>query len=93
MNIQPLFDRVILKSISPDESSSSGIFVPESTNKERTFLYEVIAVGPGKTGSDMSVISVGDTVLAGQFSGDEVKVDDTEYKVVAIEYILGKINK
>jgi len=44
MNIQPLFDRVILKSISPDESSSSGIFVPESTNKERTFLYEVIAV-------------------------------------------------
>jgi len=32
-------------------------------------------------------------VLAGQFSGDEVKVDDTEYKVVAIEYILGKINK
>ena len=40
----------------------------------------------------MSGITVGDKVLAGQYSGDEVKVDGQEYKIVAIEYILAKVS-
>jgi co-chaperonin GroES (HSP10) len=39
----------------------------------------------------MSSICVGDKVLAGQYSGDEVKIDGEDFKVVAVEYILGKI--
>jgi co-chaperonin GroES (HSP10) len=48
-------------------------------------------VWPGKPDRDMSSISVGDKVLAGQYSWDEVKVGTDEFKVVAVEYILGKI--
>ncbi len=40
----------------------------------------------------MSGISLGDRVFAGQYSGDEVKLGDEEYKIVAIEYILAKLN-
>lgn len=91
MNIEPLFDRVVLQAIEQETITSSGIILPDSASKERPFVYEVIAVWPGKPDRDMSSISVGDKVLAGQYSWDEVKLWDTEYKVVAIEYILGKI--
>jgi len=92
MNIEPLFDRVVLKAVEQESITSSGIYIPEWTTKERPFMYEVVAVWPGKTDKDMSGISVWDTVLAGQYSGDEVKLDNKEYKIVAVEYILAKIN-
>lgn len=92
MNIQPLFDRVVLKAVQEESISSSGIILPESENKERPFMYEVIAVWPGKPDRDMSGISVWDKVLAGQYSWDEVKIDGEEYKIVAVEYILAKVS-
>ena len=91
MKIEPLFDRVVLKAVEQESITSSGIYIPESSTKERSFVYEVIAVWPGKDNRDMSGVSAWDKVLAGQYSGDEVKLWDEEFKVVAIEYILGKI--
>lgn len=92
MNIQPLFDRVVLKAIEQESMTQSGIILPESSQKERPFMYEVVAVWPGKADRDMSSISVWDQVLAGQYSGDEVKFDGEEYKIVAVEYILAKVS-
>lgn len=92
MNIQPLLDRVVLKPTQEDSVTKSGIFLPESATKERPFLYEVVAVWPGKKDVDMSHILVWDIVLCGQYAGDEVKVEEKEYKVVAIDYILAKVS-
>ena len=72
--------------------TNSGIYIPDTASKERPYMYEVVAIGPGKKDLDMSGISVGDKVLAGQYSGDEVKVDGQDYKIVAIEYILAKVS-
>jgi co-chaperonin GroES (HSP10) len=91
MRIEPLFDRVVLKAIEQASITSSGIYIPDSNAKERPFIYEIVAVWPGKVDRNMSSISVWDKVLAGQYSGDEVKVWTDEFKVVAVEYILGKI--
>jgi chaperonin GroES len=91
MRIEPLFDRVVLKAIEQESITSSGIYIPDSNAKERPFIYEIVAVWPGKVDRNMSSISVWDKVLAGQYSGDEVKVWTDEFKVVAVEYILGKI--
>lgn len=91
MNIQPLFDRVVLQAIETEAITNSGIILPESATKEKPSLYKVIAVWPGKADRDMSSISVWDKVLAGQYSGDEVKIEDQEYKIVAVEYILAKV--
>jgi len=92
MNIEPLFDRVVLKSVEAESMTNSGIILPESATKEKPSMYEVVAIWPGKPDRDMSGVSIGDKVLAGQYSGDEVKIEDEEYKIVAIEYILAKIN-
>ena len=92
MQIQPMFDRVVLRAVEQQSVTNSGIYIPDTASKERPYMYEVVAIGPGKKDLDMSGISIGDKVLAGQYSGDEVKVDGQEYKIVAIEYILAKIS-
>jgi chaperonin GroES len=46
--ITPLSDRVLLKPIDAEKVTASGIILPDSANKERPSLYEVIAIGPGK---------------------------------------------
>ncbi|MDD4151706.1 MAG: co-chaperone GroES [Candidatus Gracilibacteria bacterium] len=94
MNIKPLNDRVLLKAITQENVTKSGIYIPDNANKERPFIYEVIAVGPGKEIDgkikNMSV-KIGDKVLSGQYSGDEVKIEGNEYKIVSEDYILGII--
>lgn len=92
MTIEPLFDRVVLKASKEEGITDSGIYIPDSATKERPFVYEVVAVWPGKVDRDMSGINVWDKVLAGQYSGDEVKLDNQEYKIVAVEYILAKVS-
>ena len=90
--IKPLADRVVLKAVdSSSAMTDSGIYLPESANKERPFIYEVVSVGPWKKDIDMSV-KPWDKVLAGQYSGDEVKVDGEEFKIVAMEYILAVVD-
>ena len=95
MNIQPLSDRVLLKGVEAETVTKSGIYLPENANKERPYIYEVVAVGPGKKDKDGNLITidlkVGDRVLSGQYSGDEVEVDKMKYKIVAFEYILAKV--
>ena len=87
MNIKPLSDRVVLKWLKKESITESGILLPESAKEERPYIYEVIAVWPGKKDTEMNV-AVWDKVLCGQYSWDEVKVDDQEYKIVAVEYLL-----
>lgn len=87
MNIKPLADRVVLKALEKENITSSGIYIPEWTNKERPYIYEVMAVGPWKDDKSISV-KVWDKVLSWQYSWDDVKVDGEEYKIVWIDYIL-----
>lgn len=87
MNIKPLADRVLLKAVEKENITTSGIYIPEGSNKERPYIYEVVAVWPWKEEKTMSV-KVWDKVLSWQYSGDDVKVDGQEYKIVWIDYIL-----
>jgi len=90
--IKPLADRVLLRAVDNNVNvTNSGIYLPESENKERPFIYEVIAVWPGKKDIEMSV-KVWDRVLAGQYSWDEVKVDNESFKIVAMDYILAIVD-
>jgi chaperonin GroES len=91
MNIQPLSDRVVLKALEKENITSSGIYIPDWANKERPFIYEVLAVWPGKEWKNIDV-KVWDKVLCGQYAWDDVKVDGKEFKIVAFDYILAKMN-
>ncbi len=94
--ITPLSDRVLLRPIDADKITASGIIIPDSANKERPSIYEVITVGPGKIDKDGNLQKIDlkkwDRVISGQYSGDDVKVGDTTYKIVAFEYILAKVD-
>lgn len=85
--IKPLADRVLLKALEKDSVTESGIYLPESANKERPYIYEVVAVWPGKKEVEIT-IKVWDKVLSWQYSGDDIKVEWQDYKIVAMDYIL-----
>ena len=91
MNIKPLNDRVVLKWLEKENITDSGIILPDSANKEKPYIYEVVAVWPWKKDIEMN-ITVWDKVLCWQYAWDEVKIDDEEYKIVAMEYILATVN-
>lgn len=87
MNIKALSDRVVLKPLQEESKSTVGIYIPETSNKERPFIYEVIWVWPWKDWKEMNV-KIGDKVLCGQYSWDEVKLEWVEYKIVGQDYLL-----
>lgn len=93
MTITPLFDRVVVKLTKAEETTKSGIILPDSA-KEKPQVYEVIAVGPGgevdgKTTTMTSL--VGDRVIISKYSGTEIKIDGEEYSIVRQGDILAKI--
>ncbi len=94
MKIRPLNDRVVVKRLEEDEEKTSGgIYIPDSA-KEKPQKGEIVAVGAGKKTDDGKVISldvkVGDKVLFGKYSGNEVpmKIDEKECLIMREDEIL-----
>jgi chaperonin GroES len=78
MKLKPLGDRLVVKPKETEETTASGIILPE-TAKEKPQQGEVLAVGPGRRDEDgdridMDVV-VGDIVLYAKYAGTEIKVD------------------
>lgn len=95
MNLRPLGDRVVVKPLSQDEVTKSGIIMPATVDKERPERGEVIAIGPGKlldNGSFAPVgVKVGDQIVFKKYSPDEVKIDKQEYLVISESDIMAVI--
>ena len=94
MQLRPLSDRVIIRAVSKEEKTASGIFLPDS-GKERPEQGEVVAVGPGRlldSGTLAPVdVKVGDKVVFKKYSPDEVKLGEIEYLVVSASDIMAVI--
>ena len=92
MKFRPLHDRVVVKRIDAEEKTKGGIIIPD-TAKEKPQEGEVLAVGPGKRDEAGKLIpmdvKVGDRILFGKYSGQNVKVDGDEYLVMREEDIMG----
>jgi chaperonin GroES len=96
MNIQPLQDRVLVKTLETGEMKKGGIIIPD-TAKEKPQEAEVIAIGPGRVSDDGKLIpvnvKVGDKILFGKYSGTEVTVDGAEYLFMRESDILAVLKK
>jgi chaperonin GroES len=95
ISITPLHDRVVIKRIEEQETVKGGIIVPD-TAKEKPQEGEVVAVGPGKIHEGKRIpldVEVGDRVLFGKYSGNDIKIDDEEYLIIREDEILGKVAK
>ena len=84
MQIKPLADRVVIKTVEAEETTKSGIILAGSA-KEKPQVAVVLAVGPGGMvdGKEVEMlVKVGDKVLTSKYSGTEVKVDGEECTMV-----------
>ncbi len=94
MKIRPLGDRVVLKRISAEETTKSGIVLTGNA-KEKPQEAEVVAVGPGYVdGKEIKMeVKVGDIVMFSKYGGSEVKVDGEEYIIAKQDDILAVLEK
>ena len=92
MNIKPLSEHILIEPISQKEKTKSGIFLPDTAEKERPEQGKVIAVGPGRrleSGKRVPLeVKKGDTVLFTKYGPSEIKVGDKEYLIAKEEDIL-----
>ena len=93
MNFKPLQDRVLIERLEQEKQTAGGIIIPD-TAKEKPSEGVVVAVGEGarcsKTGElcDMT-LKVGDKVLFGKWSGNEVKIDGKDYVIMKESDVMG----
>jgi len=96
MNVKPLEDRVVIKSVEAKERTKGGIYLPD-TAKEKPQEGEVMAVGPGKYSSSGELlkmnVKVGDRVIYGKYSGTEIVIDDVEYVIMRESDIYAVLTK
>jgi chaperonin GroES len=96
MNLKPLGDRLIVRAIDEEETTKSGLVLPD-TAKEKPQKGKVLAVGAGKLDDDGKRIPLevaeGDEVLYSKYGGTEIKVDGEELLVLRESDVLARVEK
>jgi chaperonin GroES len=91
MKMRPLHDRVVIRRVEEETTSSGGIVLPGSAT-EKPQRGEVLAVGNGKLLDNGDLrpldVKVGDKVLFGKYSGSEVKIGDDDLLVMREDDIM-----
>ena len=92
MNIKPLADYVLIEPVTTEEKTKSGIFLPETAEKERPEQGTVVAVGTGKKIESGKIIplevKVGDRVLFTKYGPNEIEIEGKKYLITKEEEIL-----
>ena len=94
MNFRPLHDRVLVRRLDAEETTSGGIIIPD-TAKEKPVHGEVLAIGPGTRNQAGQLqpldVQVGDRVLFGKWAGTEIKIDGEDLLVMNESDIMGVV--
>jgi chaperonin GroES len=94
MNLKPLGDRLIVEVLEEEETTSSGIVLPD-TAKEKPQRGRVLAVGPGardENGNHVAIdLEEGDEVVFSKYGGTEIKVGVDEYLILRESDVLAKV--
>lgn len=95
MSLQPLEDRIVVRSSEAESTTASGLVIPD-TAQEKPQQGEVIAVGPGRrsdsTGEIIPVdVAVGDTVVYSKYGGTEITVAGEDLLILNARDVLAKI--
>ncbi len=95
MNLQPLEDRIVVRSSEAESTTASGLVIPD-TAQEKPQQGEVIAVGPGRrsdhSGDIIPVdVAVGDTVVYSKYGGTEITVEGEELLILNARDVLAKM--
>ncbi len=95
--IQPVNDYILIEPEKAEEKTASGIYIPDTADKEKPQKAKVVAVGPGKIGENgkREELSVkkGDTVLYSKYGPTEVKLGEDEYSFIQESDVIAVIGK
>ena len=93
VHINPLSDRVVVMPEEVDDTTASGIILPD-TAKEKPQMGKIVAAGPGKISDNGNTVEMtlkaGDKVLYGKYSGTEITLNDDEVLIMRESDILAK---
>jgi chaperonin GroES len=92
MNLQPLGDRLIVRSIEAEDVTASGIVLPD-TAKEKPQRGKVLAAGPGRFEDGKRIpldVAEGDEVIYSKYGGTEVKIDGEDLLILRESDVLAK---
>jgi chaperonin GroES len=97
MKLQPLEDRIVVRSSEAEETTTSGLVIPD-TAKEKPQQGEVLAVGPGRRSEQSGEIipvdvAVGDIVIYSKYGGTEITVDGEDLLILTSRDVLAKVAK
>lgn len=91
MSIQPLEDRIVVRPSEAEETTKSGLVIPDSA-KEKPQQGEVIAVGAGRFGDDNERvpmdISTGDVVVYSKYGGTEITIEGEDLLILSSRDVL-----
>lgn len=94
VNIQPLEDRIVIQQVQAEQTTASGLVIPD-TAAEKPQEGEVVAVGPGRFDEEGDRIpmdvKVGDKVIYSKYGGTEVKYGGAEYLILSARDVLAKV--
>ncbi len=94
-DIKPLFDNVLVRPLTEESVTSSGIIIPDTVTKEKPQIGEVMAVGPGYRNPEGKVLPMtikkGQKVLYKKWGGNEVKVGNEEWMVIEEKDIMAVV--
>jgi len=90
MKLKPLGDRIIVRPVTEEEITKSGIVLPDTVEKEKKEEGEIIAIGDGEKITKLG-LKEGDKVIFGKYAGEEVNIEDVEHKVLKDEDVLAKV--
>jgi chaperonin GroES len=95
MKVRPLQDRVVIKPLTAETKTASGIIIPDNA-QEKPVEGQVIGVGNGRVLKDGSVVKpdvkVGDRVLYSKYAGNEIKIDGVDHLIMREEDILAVVD-
>ena len=94
MNLKPLGDRLIVEVLEEEETTVSGIVLPD-TAKEKPQRGRVLAVGPGPRDEDGEYVKMdieeGDEIIFSKYGGTEIKVGAEDYLILRESDVLAKV--
>jgi chaperonin GroES len=94
MDLQPLGDRVIVEILEEEETTVSGIVLPD-TAREKPQKGKVLAVGPGARDDDGEYVKmdveVDDVVIFSKYGGTEIRVGSEDVLILRESDILAKV--
>ena len=86
MKIRPLGERVLIKQTKQEETTKSGVVLPDTASKEKPIIGEVTAIGEA-----IKEIKIGDKVIYEKYAGTEVKDNDDVYLLLEVKNVLAVV--